>query len=409
VVLTGAALHLLGPDYFFTTDLVYEGNIDSQGVLDGNIRLIGGGDPTFGSPNFPGVKSWNKLQTEYAKIIKEAGITKVNGWVIGDGNSFESQLAPSSWLFEDLGNYYGAGASGLSFHENMYELILKPGNEVGKSAKILSKKPDLSYMEFDNQLLTGPRNSGDNAYIYGSEYQTNVVLRGTIPLGVDPFTIRGAILDPPFAAAYLLCQELETLGVSVQKGPVSAKRSAKAALSQTLLSRAISPNIKEIVHAINKRSQNLYAEHLLKAIGSGKESVGLSKVQNYWKNQGIDLEGFAMFDGSGNSRKDLLTASQIVKILESLSKSQHFACFYDSLPIGGKDGKLASLLKEFSNASQIRAKTGFMSQIKSYAGYARNKDGDLLAFALMTNHCTKNFAKRNQKLEMILQHLLDLE
>lgn len=409
VITTGAALHLLGPELRFETELVYEGTIDSNGVLHGNIVLNGGGDPTLGSSEFPGVDSWEKQIDHWIQVIKNLGVKTIAGSVVGDGSVYESHFISSSWMVEDVGNYYGAGASGLSFHDNQYELTLKPGPKVGENTEVMETVPPLPFMSFENEVLTGNRTSGDQAYIYGSEYGRSVILRGTIPLGFDHFTIRGAILDPPYAVAHLLYKELVVSGIPVQKGASSARHHQSQYNCRTIVDKAVSPTLKEIIYWTNKKSQNLYAEHLLKKLGDGSSKLGIARVKRFWRSRGVDLEGFAMHDGCGASRKNLLTTTQMVSILKVLSESSLFPYFYDSLPIASEDGTLANVLTNIAHANQIRAKTGSMSQVKNYAGYFRAENGDLLAFALITNQCSSNAKKRNMNLEILLSNLIELD
>ena len=164
VVTTGAALHLLGPEYRFETVLEYDGFIDKAQILHGNLYIRGGGDPCLGSWRFPK----DPIQ-EWVEAVKTVGLRGIQGKVIGDASRWETALAVPSWTWEDLGNYYGAGAGALSFHENSYALFFKPGEKVGDLAPLLRTEPQVSII-FHNEVRTGPEGSGDRACIYGRNF-----------------------------------------------------------------------------------------------------------------------------------------------------------------------------------------------------------------------------------------------
>src|SRR5579872_5093701 len=126
-ITTAAALQILGPEMRFQTDLEYDGTIDSEGTLQGNLYIRGGGDPCLGSDRIEGVLSWDKQIVCWADVVAKLGIKRIEGEVIGDSSRWEKALAPPCWMWGDLGNYYGAGASALTFHENLYTLTFKPG------------------------------------------------------------------------------------------------------------------------------------------------------------------------------------------------------------------------------------------------------------------------------------------
>ncbi len=367
VVTTAAALHLLGPESRFQTHLAYDGVVQN-GVLKGNLYIIGGGDPCLGSDRIAGSLSWEKQVEAWALAVQNFGISQIEGKVIGDASNWETALAAPGWTWEDLGNYYGAGASALSFHENMYFLYLKPSSETGEGVSILKMDPNISGLVLKNEVLTGPEGSGDRACIYGSEFSHEQYIRGTIPAGVSEFSIKGTIPDPGFFCAGLLSELLKQKGVQVleQTVPVREKK---------VFYTTNSPTVAEIVHLINQKSINLYAEHLLKKMGEVSEGEGSTKagvraVQKFLQKKGVDSSGMSLEDGSGLSRKNLITAQQLVAILIQMKNSKLFPVFFESLPEERKG---------------IRAKSGSMSLIKGYVGYSND-----IAFAILINQCTNS-------------------
>jgi len=382
VVTTGAALHILGEKTRFETHLEYNGTIDAK-ILKGNLYIRGGGDPCLGSDRIEGSLSWQKQIEAWASAVQALGIQTIEGTVIGDATKWEKALAVPSWSWEDLGNYYGAGACALSFHENAYSLFFKPDPIVGENATLLRTEPPLPLLAFQNEVKTGPEGSGDGACIYGSEFSSTQFLRGTIPAAVSEFAIKGAIPDPASYCADLLTEALRARGISVCEKPI------KSETKRIVFHTTKSPTIGEIVHWANQKSINLYAEHLLKKMGEvlyqeGSTAAGIKAVTHFWRSQGIDLDGFNMVDGSGLSRKNLVTAKQLVQMLIRMKTSDSFPIFLQSLP---------------QQPSSIRAKPGSMSLIKGYVGYAEGT-----AFAIVVNQCV-NRKLLNQKLDEFIATL----
>lgn len=365
VVTTAAALHILGTDSRFETHLEYDGIIDSNKTLHGNLYIRGGGDPCLGSDRFPNTLPWAKQIAAWADAVQQLGIQKIEGKVIGDATKWEKALAVPSWSWEDLGNYYGAGACALSFHENSYSLFFKPGDRVGENTSLLRTEPPLPMLAFQNEVKTGPVGSGDCACIYGSEFSPIQFVRGTIPAAVKEFAIKGAIPDPATYCADLLAKELQERSIPIDQQNLSPQT------KRVSFHTTYSPTIGEIVYWTNQQSINLYAEHLLKKMGEvvfneGSTASGIKAVTNYWKSQNIDLGGFNMVDGSGLSRKNLITTIQLVNMLLKVKEQSFYPVFLESLP-------------EYQGS---RAKSGRMSLARGYVGYAGN-----IAFAVIVNQC----------------------
>lgn len=383
VVTTAAALFILRPETRFETALEYDGTIEN-GVLHGNLYIRGGGDPCLGSDRTADSLPWKEQIKTWCDAIAALGVKKIEGEVIGDASRWEKTLAPSGWCWEDLGNYYGAGACALSFHENLYSVFFKPANQVGDAAAVLRLDPPISTITFFNDVKTGAEGSGDCACIYGSEFSNTQFLRGTIPFGVSEFAIKGAIPDPAAVCSLFVSQELEKRGISVERG--NCEKGVRTAFHTTY-----SPTVKDIAYWTNQKSINLYAEHLLKKIGEvilgeGSTTAGIKAVTEFWRSQGVDLDGFNMADGSGLSRKNLLTAKQLVGILSKVKSSKFGDIFIQSLPQKG---------------DKCKAKSGFMSQVRGYAGYM----DDIVFAVIVNNHSSR--AEADGKIEEVLVTLAD--
>lgn len=225
-------------------------------------------------------------------------------------------------------------------------------------------------------METGPEGSGDRACIYGSEFSYTQCVRGTVPKGVKEFTIRGAMPNPAESCADFLKKALMDKEITISEKVINGER------DRTSFHTTYSPPIKDIVFWTNKKSINLYAEHLLKEMGNGSTTAGTKIVTDFWHGKGVDLSGFHMEDGSGLSRKNCLTTKQLVEILLKVKESELFPMFLESLP----------------EVYGCKAKSGSMSLIKGYAGFK----GEIV-FAVLVNQSLD--PKTEKKLELVLTDL----
>jgi len=393
VFTTSATLYYLGDDYRFYTKLYYDGHIKSNGVLKGNIYIVGGGDPTLGSDNVKGSLSLDSLMMKWVWAIKSTGIKQIHGSIIADNLLFDNQTVPNFWIYEDMGNYYGAGANALTINDNLYYLYFKPGKYVGTHAKVLRMEPEIPGLRFINYMKTGTPTSGDNGYIYGAPDQFNVTLRGTVPAGRSEFSIKGSIPDPPLFAAQYFRTTLEKNGIKVSGRSKKLIRKKKYEKGKLICTQT-SPPLDSIVYFINKRSNNLYTEQLLKTIGlkvfhKGSTAKGIDAIMKYLKDNNLPTDGIKVYDGSGLSRTDMITAKSMAKLLVFITKQKFFNAFYNSLGIAGDPNDVGYFNSYGANtilAYNARIKDGLVTGVRSHSGYLRDRSGRLIAFSLIANN-----------------------
>ncbi|MFN8393245.1 MAG: D-alanyl-D-alanine carboxypeptidase/D-alanyl-D-alanine-endopeptidase [Bacteroidia bacterium] len=404
-VTSAAAFGILGPDFKFKTVLEISGSVEG-GVLKGNVIMRGGGDPSLGSDRYEWGTDMESILAIWVKKLRDKGINRIEGDIIGDGSIFEDALTPATWVWSDVGNYYGAGACGLSFNENSYELFFKPGKAVGTKAEFVGTKPAMPEITFVNEMRTGSASSGDNGFVYGGEYTYERRLRGTVPIG-DTFSIKGSIPDPALFTVKCLRDALIADSVEVVGSPTTLRLMALQGKTAPENRQAIythqSPPLKDIVYWLNKKSINLYAEHLVKMIGhtllqDGSNESGTKAIADYWKSKGITVDGLQMNDGSGLSRYNGITPNQLALILRANTTEPWFLDFFNSLPVAGKagdPGTLKNMCKGTAAECRVWAKSGYISRVRTYAGYVETKSGRRLCFAMMANNytCTNAVAK----------------
>ena len=413
-ITSGTALLMLGPDYQFETYLEYTGNLTEDSILQGDLYIRGSGDPTLGSDRFDESFGIEKLMAKWGDAVQAAGIKRIEGLVIGDATAFSSQMTPGNWGWEDMGNYYGAGASGLCFHENYYTLFLKPGPRAGNTTKVIRTYPAMDDIRFVNELTTGAVGSGDQAYIYGAPYTYLRYLRGSIPAGKSSFSIKGSIPEPAYVCASFLADHLSSCGIKVTDGASTVRRESLAypvsKTKRTLIHTHLSPKLSEIIIPLNMKSINLYAECLLNAMGrfkgkAGNTKEGVAAVEAYWKQKGLTLRGMYMRDGSGLSPNNAVSTAQMARMLTEISKSTHADIFEQSLPLAGQSGSLKGMLKGTAAERRLRAKSGFISGTRSYAGYVNTQAGSHLAFAMIANNFSCGPGEMRRKFERIMAKL----
>lgn len=411
LVTTSSALALLGPDFQYKTELQYDGQIQADGVLQGNLYLKGYGDPTLGSDQMEEVLPMQEVLERFRIVVQQQGVRKIGGFVVGDDSYWGTAANIGSWQWADIGNYYGAGTWGLNMHENLYYLTFRQTRKLGATPPVLHHEPELPDVLFINELTNAKTGRGGNAYIYGAPYSYVRHIRGTIGVGSGTITIKGAIPDPPHFAAYHFQKSLNSIGIEVQEGAISQQlltaRGQGIRKRQTLYTHN-SPTLAKIVYRANQKSVNLYCETMLRTIGKikGKDDAvesGLEAIQEYWSSQGLDFDGVFLKDGSGLSPRNSVSAAFFARLLQKAAQNNKtFSAFEASLPLAGRSGILENRLKGTRAENNLRAKSGTMERVRSYAGYTRNTKGELLAFCIIVNNYSGSGSAVRQKMEQLM-------
>jgi serine-type D-Ala-D-Ala carboxypeptidase/endopeptidase (penicillin-binding protein 4) len=389
LVTSSAALELLGPDYRFKTEMGYTGNFNKRtGRLTGDIVIIGGGDPALGSEYFK--DHYNNFLTNWINEIRKLGINKIAGRVIVDDSWYDYQPVPAKWLWEDTGNYYGAGAYGLSVFDNTYEIHFRTLGE-GSIPEITGIIPDQCRSELSNQLIAS--GDTDEGYVFSAPYNKYQWIAGSIPVNRQDFVLKASITDPPLLLAEVFDSMLDFAGIDVAGSPTTIRIAKKPADNEpVIISEMSSPTLSEIIEVLNHESVNLYAEHLLKEIGRtfnnhGTTEAGIEVLYRFLKGSGINSSGIFLEDGSGLSPLNSVTSRSLAEILFFMkNKSKYFDYFYNSLPEAGRDGTLKNYFRDPVFDLNLRAKSGSITRVRSYAGYFRTISGNEMVFSILINN-----------------------
>jgi len=407
LITTATALEVFGSDYRFQTTLSASGMIKND-TLFGDLQIIGGGDPTFGSTYFP---DNNYFMEDWINVIQNKNIKVVNGNLVLDATIYESQTIPNTWIWEDIGNYYGAGASGISVYDNQYEIHLSSGKEVGMATKIGQINPEIPGLDIQNEVLSSDINS-DQAYVFGSPMENRRVIRGTIPKNRSNFVIKGSVPDPAALLASEFRKKLTASGITIA-GVTKFEKANIFNIPPLVLSVNYSPPLRDIIKVTNYESVNLFAEHLLKQLAFRSSGLGTTKdgckfIVEFWNDKGLDMKGFFMNDGSGLSRFNAITAIQMVNILNYMkTKSAYSTDFYESLAIVG-EGTLNVFRMENFPKQCLRAKSGSMTRVRCFAGYLTTDSKRQLTYSIMLNNFSCSQAEATKKIEEVLVELRKL-
>ena len=416
-LLTSAvALSLLGENRQFNTYLEYSGSINKNGTLSGNLYIRGEGDPTLGSSEMNGVLPLSSLLDHWVETIRARGIRKVNGDIIADDSYLDFMPLPGDWYWEDMGNYYAAGTSGLCINENLYRLYFKPAKRVGQKATVIRTEPKVPGLVFFNHMKTGPVGSGDKGFIYGAPWQYYHQLEGTIPAGVKEFLLKGALPDPAKFSAQSLYDRMIKNDISVT-GQIFTERELNGPDKARKQFHVIkSPPLKEIIYRLNKRSVNIYSEQLLKIIGKefkgeGTLENGILVLENWLEKRNIYTEGLFIHDGSGLSRANATPTRFFAELLSSVYSDTFFESYYNSLNIAGDPndiGYMKRMCKGTRAAKNVRGKTGLINRVRAHSGYVATRSGKLLCFSMIANDYQGSVRSVDKLHEKIMIQLAEL-
>lgn len=381
LITTGAALHILGPDHTFETTLAYDGEI-ADGVLKGNLHIIGGGDPTLASKD----SIATPLERTFAiweKFVRDAGIRSIEGRIIGDGRYFEGSPEEPSWLWNDIGTYYGAGVSGLMFYENMQSFSVSAGRSVGDPVNIKPHYPDCPWMDFRYSCSTGAAGTGDLLYMYTSDLAPIAEIRGTF--GVDRAAKRVDFANkyPEYTCAHYFENHLRKKGITCSEGAADYKLStdwmndSSDSMELHVLGSSLSPTLDRIVFETNHASNNVFAETLFRSLGKTLHSSACYDSSYVAINEALaelgvsSVKGMKIQDGSGLSRQNLVSPQALCGFLYAMTSSPAFDVFLNSLPSPGYAGTLEYNMKGQPEAlrSRIKVKSGSMNGVRCYSGY----------------------------------------
>lgn len=403
---SAAALHYLGPDFRYTTYLAGTGPV-RDGVLEGDLVVYGTGDPTFSTRFFESrVGIWEAL----ADSLAAAGVGRVSGQLIGDASHFEGPAVGVGWQTNYITHAYAAPASALSYNENVVTLRVRPGASVGAAPTILLVPGGTVDLEVEATTIGSGRSWVE---VERESYDSPMVLKGRIQRGHTGLWRSTPVVDPALFAVSVFAEVLASRGIDVAGGfrsltdasasPVGGRQVFAPSLDDAPLVQVLavhrSPPLLELLKVVNQRSHNLYAESVLRTVGrsttgSGSVQGGAAAVAMMLEEAGGSTTGLFMDDGSGLSRLDRASTRSIVDLLAMMSESPHWDAFWETLPEAATTRGLRRM-QQTPAAGNLRAKTGTIDRVSALSGYVRARNGERLAFAIISNDVASTWgAKR---------------
>jgi D-alanyl-D-alanine carboxypeptidase/D-alanyl-D-alanine-endopeptidase (penicillin-binding protein 4) len=394
LVTTAAALDAYGPDARLRTTVETAGRLDGLGRVLGDVYLVGRGDPDLSARFTPGRPT--AAFEEMAEALAAAGVKRIEGRVVGHEGAFTGERRGPDWAWDDLAWGYGAEVSALSFGDNLVEASLKPGERVGDPA-VLEVSPRLGCLAVSSSVTTSeakpaapePGATDEETVSLQREPGSNDVrLSGHVPLG-GSWEGELSVSDPARCAARVFADVLEAKGVHVTGGVATSSDPLPA--RTRVLAAHDSPKVADIVRVVNKESQNLHAEMLLRLVGlrakgEGSVAKGREAVADFVRRLGVPDAGWGLADGSGMSGFDLLTPRGLVALLVAVDQQSYAAALRDSLPVAGVDGTLEKRMRGTPAEGRVLAKTGTIRLARALAGYVTTVRGERLAFAIVVNN-----------------------
>jgi D-alanyl-D-alanine carboxypeptidase/D-alanyl-D-alanine-endopeptidase (penicillin-binding protein 4) len=432
---TAAALALIGTDYRFHTTVESSSVPDKYGRISGDIVLVGRGDPNLSGRSLPYIMKTERpfppeqAIAELADQLVARGVKVIDGDIVADDSFFVYERYGEGWSQDDLVWEWGAPVSALAVNDNVVYVNILPAERVGERA-FITVSPFAEYFHVDNKVMTSPPGGWPRkVFVQRQPGSNRLEIWGNIPLDDTGAGEAVAIEEPAEFCARLLWELLEKRGV-VMYGKTRARHTSMASLgtftvnasaplgggveaqpaspSPVVLAEHVSAPITLDIHVINKVSQNLHAEMLLRLLGrekgtSGSIAAGLEALRTFLAQADVHPEEYVFFDGSGLSRENLVSPHATVKLLRFAAKQSWSAEYISSLPVSGVDGTLASRLTDLPPGATVKAKTGSLDHVNTLSGYLATSRGERLVFSMMSNNHTMPSKKASEVLDEIVR------
>jgi D-alanyl-D-alanine carboxypeptidase/D-alanyl-D-alanine-endopeptidase (penicillin-binding protein 4) len=411
-LVTGStALETLGPDFRYRTAVAAAGSV-SNGVLNGDLVVVGSGDPTIAA-DFHGGDA-RAVFRAWADSLRAHGVRRIAGRVIGDDDVFDDVPYGRGWAWDDMNDDYSAEIGGLEFNLGVVGVEIARGTGIGSPPRVTLDPPTAYLPELVDARTSAP-GSMEQIEVTRQETGPGIAVRGEIPADTARVRTLVAVRNNTAYFATVLRETLIASGIAVGGAAADQdelRTEQRPASRQTLFTQT-SPPLSEILHGFLKPSQNQIGEILLKTEGrvlrgEGSARAGIAAVDSATRAWGLPPRRLAQADGSGLSRYNLVAPWFLIGILEHMRRSPNFQTFYDALPVAGVDGTLANRMKGTPLQGNVHAKTGTVSNVRSLSGYMTTAAGEPMVFSMIVNHHTVTSRDADRLAESALMRLYGL-
>lgn len=386
---SAAGLLLLGSDYRFSTNILING-YQSGSTIYGDLIIQGRGDPTISGRFYN--NDINYVFDTWIDSLLDLGVTNIKGNIVGDDNLFDDIGLGNGWSWDYETDWYSAQSSAVSFNDNCVDITIHYDSKY--DSVIVTSNPNLRSIVILNNVAAVTGTEKTNIEV-NRERGTNVItVSGKFRKDSDDIITYSTVLNPTQFAMIVLKNRLEKRGIRINGYAIDIDDYERVINYNDLelLFVSYSEKLSEIIKIINKGSQNFFAEQLLKTIGLEKFGYGsvingINAAKAMFAEIGLNPENIIMVDGSGLSHLNLVTPRQVVELLKFIySNKKVYYDFYNSLPIAGVDGTLGKRMKNTSAENKVRAKTGYIGNVRSLSGYAVTGDNEPIVFSMIANN-----------------------
>lgn len=392
---SAAALELLGDDFTFTTQVLATAKPDVDGTLQGDLILHGVGDSSLKTADL----------NDLAAQVAQAGVKRVTGNVIGDGSVFTDGPYGFGWEWDDFSDSEFPQIAGLEVNDGDVTISVLSGETVGAAATV-KLDPPTDYLPLHNQATTAAKDAADTCIIVKPYAQNIAEISGQVPLGAT-MTQDVPVEAPPRYAATVFADCLRRQGITITGQIIPDKASAD---DTVILASHASIPLASYIALMNKPSDNLLAESLIRTLGAikgngGSYDAGHAVEMPFFQSLGVDTGAIALVDGCGVGRRNFVTARAVGQLLVGMHHQSDWKFYYDSLPIAGVDGTLRRRMKGTKADDNVHAKTGTLSQVRGLSGYLTGQKGDLYAFSLLMNNYPGTAATAGHVQDQFVEYL----
>ncbi len=384
VMTSAAALAILGKDFKYITRFAVDPNPESD-----TLYIFPSGDPTLGSERWEYTKA-ERIMNDIINGLMENS-RKINTIVINNKNRDLDEI-PDGWVWQDIGNYYGASAQKLNWRENQYDVLLRSGKNIGDPVSITGTNPKLYDYDLHSLVTSAAKGTGDKAYIYFNLKDNSGIIKGTIPVNENGFGISGAFRSGALQFAGELAENL--IGTALSDSLPKLKFTGNSFSEKYKTIHTISsPPLDSIIYWFNQKSINLYGEAILKTISAKEQGIGISDsgvtvIKDFWKQRGISDREINIVDGSGLSPLNRVTTHSQVAVLQYAYTQPWFNLLFRTLP----------------TYNGIKMKSGTIKNVKGFTGIHQS-GGKIYIFSFLINNYNGSASTLIRKMYTVLDVL----
>lgn len=395
------ALDQLGPDFQYTTRVYLQGSFENDTTFAGNVIIRGMGDPTI-SGRYQEKNNVTKILENWRDSLKARNIKIIKGNIIGDDNFFGDDVLGKNWEWDSESYWYSAQVSGLSFNDNCIDWYVTPGKNTTSPARI-QIVPNTHYIHIDNRVETvGSEYQAEEVDLIRERASNRVRAIGKIAVG-SPVKVGYVTVENPTLYTATVFKEIleQDSAIIVEGNPADIDSLSGFTYNPdhdstiTQVASYVSPKLNEMLKIVNKKSQNFFAEQLLRTVPAvlqktGNADTALAMEKEFLDRIGLNVKKMVIADGSGYARTNQISPVNLVDVLKYIRLHKYWKTFYESLPVAGVDGTISYRMKGTAAEGNVRAKTGFLDNVRTISGFLRTADNEELVFSIMCNNFTVN-------------------